>query len=117
MDARSLAGGDSRYLDVLHAVTFMLRRTFLAFLLLFVLPLATHAAWFWTQGWPATWKDADWSSAKMLPLAQNEPDAVVHLMAARIGRWRGMAAHHSWVVVKRAGAAKYTRYDVVGWGQ
>jgi hypothetical protein len=89
----------------------------LAFLLIFVLPLVLHGLWQWRHGWPDSWHGADWSSARLLPAATDEPEAVVHVMAARVGRWRGIFAHHSWVVIKPAGAPRYTRYDVVGWGQ
>ena len=37
-------------------------------------------------------------------------------MAGRTGRWKGIFAHHTWIVTKARGAAQYTRYDVVGWG-
>ena len=93
-----------------------MRNLLILFMLLFLLPLATHASWWWWRGWPQSWSSADWSSASLLPKAEAEPDAVVHVMAARVGRWRGIFAHHSWVVVKPAGAPRYTRYDVVGWG-
>ena len=59
---------------------------------------------------------ADWSSAKLLPEPAEAPEALVADLAARVGRWRGIFAHHSWVVVKEAGARRYTRYDKVGWG-
>lgn len=88
----------------------------LLFLLLFVLPLATHAAWWSMQVNADDWRRADWSSAKLLPAASTEPEATVHIFAARVGRWRGVFAHHSWVVVKERGASAYTRFDVVGWG-
>jgi len=88
----------------------------LAIAILFLLPLASHAAWWWSRGWPDSWSGADWSSASLLPPAEAEPDAVVHVMAARVGRWRGIFAHHSWIVLKPAGARAYRRYDVVGWG-
>jgi hypothetical protein len=91
-------------------------RVFLLFLILFVLPLSTHAVWWWKQGWPVSWSSADWSSAKLLPKADSEPEAVVHVLGARTGGWKGIFAHHSWVVIKEAGASRYTRYDVVGWG-
>ncbi len=39
------------------------------------------------------------------------------MLAGRTGRWKGIFAHHSWIVVKAKGAASYTRYDVVGWGR
>lgn len=37
-------------------------------------------------------------------------------MAGRTGRWKGIFAHHTWIVTKSRGASSYTRYDVVGWG-
>jgi hypothetical protein len=92
------------------------KRLLLAFLLLFLVPLGTHAVWWWNQGWPDSWSDADWASAGLLPHAGDERDAVVHVLGARVGKWRGIFAHHSWVVIKEAGANSYTRYDVVGWG-
>ncbi len=52
----------------------------------------------------------------MLPTASNAEEAVVHVMAARTGRWKGALSVHSWLVVKQKGADRYTRYDVVGWG-
>lgn len=93
-----------------------LRRFLLFFLIVFLVPVATHAAWWSMQTKADTWVRADWSSAKLLPAASIEPEATVHVFAARIGRWRGIFAHHSWVVVKEKGASAYTRFDVVGWG-
>ncbi len=83
----------------------------------FLLPLASHALWWWNQGWSEHWRGADWSSARLLPDAREMDDAVVHVMAARVGRWRGIFAHHSWIVLKAAGSERYSRYDVVGWGR
>lgn len=93
-----------------------LRYATAGFAILFLLPLATHAAWWTAHAHPASFSQADWSSAGILPLAKGEPDAVVHVMAGRTGRWKGIFAHHSWIVVKPRGAARYTRYEVVGWG-
>jgi hypothetical protein len=53
---------------------------------------------------------------KAAAAAAIEPEATVHVFAARVGRWRGIFAHHSWVVVKEKNASAYTRFDVVGWG-
>ncbi|MGL5363488.1 MAG: DUF3750 domain-containing protein [Bosea sp. (in: a-proteobacteria)] len=92
------------------------KRLLFGFLLLFLLPLASHAVYYRLNGWPPSWSQADWSSSGILPPARPEPEAIVHVLAARVGNWRGIFAHHSWVVVKPAGAARYTRYDVVGWG-
>lgn len=90
----------------------------LVVLLLFVLPLGTHAAWWMAQErMPGRWSTADWSSAGLLPRdARAAPEALVRVYAARTGRWRGVVAHHSWIVVKEAGASAYTRWDKVGWG-
>jgi len=94
----------------------LIRRGLLLFFLFFLLPLATHAAWWSAHDHPASFATADWSSAGILPPAKAEPDAVVHVLAGRTGRWKGIFAHHSWLVVKPRGAARYTRYEVVGWG-
>ncbi len=91
-------------------------RLFLGFLLLFLVPLVSHAISYRLNGWSPNWSQADWSSSGILPSARQDPEAVVHVLAARVGNWRGIFAHHSWAVVKPAGAGRYTRYDVVGWG-
>lgn len=41
----------------------------------------------------------------------------MHVYAARTGRWKGIFAHHSWIVVKERGANSYVRYDKVAWGR
>jgi len=88
-----------------------------AFLLLFAAPLAGHGALYWKEGWPRSWRDADWSSAGLLPAAWAHQEAMVRIYAARTGRWKGIFAVHSWIVVKDRGASSYERYDVVGWGK
>ena len=93
-----------------------LRRFLLFFTLAFLLPIASHAGWWIWQTHAPDWRRADWASAKLLPAASIEPEATVHIFAARVGRWRGIFAHHSWIVVKEANASAYTRFDVVGWG-
>jgi Protein of unknown function (DUF3750) len=85
------------------------------FLVVYLMPLAVHAAW-WTWNDPATaWNRADWSSAKLLPAASAKRDAMVHVYAARVGRWRGIFADHTWIVVKEK-SGSYTRYDKTFWG-
>lgn len=91
-------------------------RLLLTFLLLFVLPLALHAAWWLTRDHPASWSQANWGSAGLLPPASGKPEAMLHVYCGRVGRWRGVFAHHCWIVVKERAAPAYTRYDVVGWG-
>ncbi len=99
------------------ALLTVLRVLVLAFVAVFLIPLVTHAVWWQAKGGHAeTWASADWSSAGILPPAQTVPAAMVRVYAARIGRWRGIFAHHSWIVIKPANASRYTRFDVVGWG-
>jgi len=95
----------------------MLRAVRQTILLLFLLPLGTHAAWWQLQDHPRSWSDANWSSAGILPAASRVPGPVVHVLAGRTGRWKGIFAHHTWIVVKPAGARHYARYEVVGWGR
>lgn len=92
------------------------RMVLLAFLLLFVLPLATHALYVQTQDRAESWSKADWSASGLLPDPATQPEAMVYVLAARTGRWRGIFADHCWIVVKPAGASSYRRFDVVGWG-
>lgn len=96
---------------------FWLKRCMIIFCLVFLLPLALHAITWTAQDRPQSWSQASWSSAGLLPKAAEHPDALVRVYAARVGRWRGIFAHHTWVVVKEEGAARYTRFDVVGWGR
>lgn len=93
------------------------RMLLLAFLLFFALPLGAHALVQWHEkDWSANWRTADWSSTGTLPAADAHPDALVRIYAARVGRWRGIFAVHTWLVVKEQGARAYERYDKVGWG-
>lgn len=94
-----------------------LRLASLAFLAAFVSPLAVHAAWWLSTDQAQAWNQADWSSAGLLPAAGARREALVHVYAARTGRWKGIFAHHSWIVIKERGADAYTRYDKVAWGQ
>lgn len=93
------------------------RLTLLTFAGAFLAPLAIHAAWWLSNDEAVGWHQADWSSAGLLPSARSKPDAVVYVFAARTGRWKGIFAHHSWIVIKERGASSYTRYDKVAWGR
>jgi hypothetical protein len=44
------------------------------------------------------------------------PEPVIQVYAARTVGWRGLVAVHTWIVLKRAEAPAYTRYEVMGWG-
>src|SRR5215204_2801353 len=99
-------------------ITTLAARILLAILVVFLLPLAVHALWWATRdGRAPDWGSADWSSAKLLPPPAAKPEALVYVYAARTGRWKGIFAHHSWIVVKQRNAGRYTRYDKVGWGR
>jgi len=93
-----------------------LRCATVSFLAAFAAPLALHAAWWLSTDTALAWSEADWSSAHILPPARAKPEALVHVYAARTGRWKGIFAHHTWIVVKEKGAGAYTRYDKVAWG-
>src|SRR5437764_10814514 len=86
-------------------------------LALFLFPLAVHAALYVGRDHPASFYQADWSSTGMLPPATADRDARLLVFTGRTGRWKGIFAVHSWIVFKGENAARWTRYDVVGWGQ
>jgi len=88
----------------------------LAFLILFLLPLAARAALHAVDGGPRSWRDVDWSSIGSLPPAARHPEARLIVYSGRTGGWKGVLSVHTWLVLKRANAATWTRYDVVGWG-
>src|SRR5262245_17518533 len=85
--------------------------------LAFLLPLALHAAWPLSPYTSGPGMEAVWSSAHLLPAARTKREALVHVYVARTGRWKGIFAHHSWIVIKERDAARYTRYDKVAWGR
>ncbi len=93
-----------------------LRPILLVVLLLFIAPLAVHAAFYSAEERAASWASADWSSAGLLPSPAADREARVLVMAGHAGRWKGAFGVHTWIVVKPADAARWTRYDVVGWG-
>lgn len=62
------------------------------------------------------WRQARWDSVGIAPDPATHPEAVVQVMAARTWGWKGAVAVHSWIALKKPGAASYERYDVVGWG-
>ena len=94
------------------------RRTvlMLTVLLLFIGPILARAALFVASDAPRSWRDADWSSAGLLPPAAQDNRARLIVLTGTAGAWKGVFAVHSWIVFKRAGEARWRRYDVVGWG-
>lgn len=95
----------------------MIRKIFWVVFFLFLLPsVVSLLVWQADTNKPKNWNAADWNSAGVLPSATLSEEAVVYVMAARTGRWKGALSVHSWLVIKQSGADRYTRYDVVGWG-
>jgi hypothetical protein len=95
----------------------LLRTTIvLIFLLVFLFPVVVRASLYLAGNHPMSWRDANWSSSGMLPAARAYPPARVLFLSGRTGGLKGVVAVHSWIVVKQANAAAWTRYDVAGWG-
>jgi hypothetical protein len=88
----------------------------LSILILFLLPVAARATFFAFEERPRSFRDANWASIGALPAAAQHPEARVLVMSGRTGGWKGVVAVHSWIVFKAENAARWTRYDVVGWG-
>ena len=96
---------------------FRFRKLFVLLLAaLFLAPIAARAAAFAFSDLPRSFRDADWSSIGSLPPADQYPAARVLVLSGRTGGWKGILAVHSWVVIKRENAPRWTRFDVVGWG-
>jgi hypothetical protein len=75
------------------------------------------AAGLWLGGeHPSSWRDAKWTSARLLPDANASHEAAIYVLSARTGGLKGAIASHSWIVLKDKGAANYERFDKVGWG-
>jgi hypothetical protein len=86
-------------------------------LLLFLLPLVLRAVVYYATERPGSWRDADWSSAHLLAQAASDPEARIVVFSGRTGRWKGIFAVHSWIVLKPENAPSYTRYDLTGFGR
>ena len=88
----------------------------LIIVLIFLASLVARAALYALSNAPRHYRDADWSSTGMLPLASAAKPARVIVFTGTTGAWKGIFSVHSWVVFKRENAPNWTRYDVVGWG-
>jgi Protein of unknown function (DUF3750) len=89
----------------------------LAILIVFLAPILARAAYYAFDNGPRSWRDADWSSTGMLPAAADFTPARVIIFTGKAGAWKGIFSVHSWIVLKRANETRWTRYDVVGWGE
>ncbi|MFO1312767.1 MAG: DUF3750 domain-containing protein [Burkholderiales bacterium] len=61
------------------------------------------------------WRTATHRPAGVAPDPASHSEAVVQVYASRAFAWRGAFADHTWIAVKPEGAARYTRYEVIGW--
>jgi hypothetical protein len=87
----------------------------LTLLAVFLIPVVVRASAYAFYRGTTSWRKADWSSSGLLPRADSYAPARVLIMSGRAGGIKGVLAIHSWIVVKRANAQSWTRYDVVGW--
>jgi hypothetical protein len=87
----------------------------LTLLAVFLLPIVVRVSAYTFYRGTTNWRRADWSSSGLLPPAGASVPARVLVMSGRAGGIKGVLAIHSWIVVKRANAQSWTRYDVVGW--
>lgn len=61
------------------------------------------------------WRTASHAPSGLAPDPARVSEAIVQVYAARAFAWRGAFSVHTWVAVKPAYAAQYTRYEVIGW--
>ncbi|AUX75568.1 MULTISPECIES: DUF3750 domain-containing protein [Sinorhizobium] len=95
----------------------ILRRLLIVFAIIYLLPaLASAGLWYFKER-PQSWRDADWSSAGILPEASISPQAAIYVFSATTGGMKGAVASHAWIVTKDEGASTYNRYEKVGWGR
>jgi hypothetical protein len=85
-------------------------------LILFLVPIVTRAIIYAIGNEPRSWRDANWSSTGMLPAASDFEPARIVIFTGTAGAWKGVFSVHSWIVLKRANESRWTRFDVVGWG-
>jgi hypothetical protein len=79
-----------------------------------VLPVAISFARYSPPAY--SWSTAPRHSSGLAPDPSVHPEAIIQVYVAQAFSWRGIFATHPWIIVKRAGEASYTRYEVMGWG-
>lgn len=63
------------------------------------------------------WASARRDSAGLAPDPRRYVnEAIVQVYAAPTYGWKGVVAVHPWIIFKRAGETRYTRYEVISWG-
>jgi hypothetical protein len=86
-----------------------------AALLVLAVPLVASSGCTLLNG-PSDWRSARRDPSSQAPDPATTREAVVQVYAARTVGWKGAFGVHTWIVVKPSNAARYTRYEVVGWG-
>jgi hypothetical protein len=66
------------------------------------------------QAGSADWRTASREPVGLAPDPAVTQEAVVQVYAARAARWRGYFGVHTWIAVKRTGAAEYTVHEIMG---
>ena len=61
------------------------------------------------------WRTATHRATGLAPDPSTHREAVAQVYASRTFGWRGAFAVHTWLAAKPEGAARYTRYEVIGW--
>ena len=79
---------------------FPLLKSAAIFLLLVFFPVGVSAGRYWFGVSWGNLQTADRSSAGLLPLPSQHPQAVIRVYGARTVRWKAIFAIHTWIVVK-----------------
>lgn len=61
------------------------------------------------------WKTASHEPMGIAPKPEDHPLPIIQVYGARTWGWRGAFAVHTWISYKRAKAADYVTYEVIGW--
>src|SRR5688572_24400907 len=69
-----------------------LRRLLLALLFIYLLPALSSAGWWYVKDRPGSWREADWSSAKILPSPTGDKAAAIYVFSATTGGMKGAIA-------------------------
>jgi hypothetical protein len=62
------------------------------------------------------WQTASRESAKLVPLAQDDPEARIQIYSAKAFAWRGKFSVHTWIATKQKNADSYMVHHVMMWG-
>ena len=62
------------------------------------------------------WQTASRESAKLVPLAQDDPEARIQIYSAKAFAWRGKFSVHTWIATKKKNADSYMVHHVMMWG-